>query len=98
SVLPLRRGPTVAEIPDYAPAYATNASMVVDLDDNIWIPSSNFPMVAGGPIYDVVDHRGVLIDRVQLPGGCTLVAVGRGSLLVASRAGHGTALVRMRAR
>jgi hypothetical protein len=44
----------------------------------------------GGPIYDVIDRAGLLIDRVQVPPGRQVIGFGKGGVVyLAARAdGH----------
>ncbi len=50
-----------------------------------------------GLIYDVVDRNGVLVERVQLPAGRTLVGFGPGGVVyLAQREGRGMVLERAR--
>lgn len=85
------------DIPDYATPFSASAPMV-EPNGNIWIASNNYPKPAGGPLYDVVDSHGTLIDRVQLPKYCTLAGLGHNVAFVTSREGMTTALVAMRVR
>ena len=69
------------DMPDYLPAVEKNlASFRADADNRLWIrpkPLASMPR-GGGPIYDVTDRTGALIDRVQLPAGRTLLGFGPG--------------------
>jgi hypothetical protein len=72
----------VTQIPDYFPAYErSSASMRADADTNIWIRPRPAKPVAGGPIYDILNRKGELIDRVQLPAGRTLIGFGPGGIV-----------------
>jgi hypothetical protein len=79
-----------SELPDYMPAYDRNgASFRADADNNVWIrprPTASSP---AGPVYDVVNRKGELIDRVQLPVGRSLIGFGPGGIvyLIARDAG-----------
>jgi hypothetical protein len=71
-----------AEIPDYMPAYERSASSFRgDADNNLWIRPKPSRGVSGGPIYDVVNRKGELFDRVQLPAGRTLIGFGPGGIV-----------------
>ena len=53
----------------------------------------------GGPVYDVVSRAGVLVDRIQLPSGYTLVGFGAGKVVFLSmRDAKGLHLARVRLR
>jgi hypothetical protein len=52
------------ELPDYKPAFTPGSSRA-DADGNLWIRTSH--NVDGRPVYDVVNRKGELVDRVQLP-------------------------------
>jgi hypothetical protein len=84
------------EIPDYLPAVERNpASFRADADNRLWIRPKPLPGAprGGGPIYDVVDRTGALIDRVQLPAGRVLVGFGPGGVVyVTTRDGGATRL------
>ncbi len=69
---------SASELPDYRPAFSGNA-VRADLDDNLWIQTSETRAGSvAGPIYDVVNRKGELTARVQLPAGRTIVGFGKG--------------------
>lgn len=63
------------ELPDYRPAFSQGAARA-DVEGNLWIrttaPSDN------GPIYDVINSKGELFDRVELPYGRVISGFGKG--------------------
>jgi hypothetical protein len=69
------------DLPDYLPAVERGTgSYRADADNRLWIrpkPAAGAPR-NGGPVYDVVDRTGALVDRIQLPVGRALVGFGRG--------------------
>ena len=66
-----------SELPDYRPAFGVNAASA-DLDGNLWVrTTSTREGSVGGPIYDVVNAKGELIDRVQIPAGRQIVGFGK---------------------
>jgi hypothetical protein len=70
-----------SELPDYKPAF-NQGSVKADLDDNLWIRTSATRAGAiAGPIYDVVNRKGELVDRIQLPAGRTIVGFGKGGVV-----------------
>jgi hypothetical protein len=64
-----------AELPDYRPAFSTNAARV-DSDGNLWVRTSR--ATTAGPVYDILGPDGVVRDRVQLPFGRVLSGFGPG--------------------
>jgi hypothetical protein len=63
------------DLPDYIPPFTQGAARA-DADGNVWIRTSKF--VKGQPVYDVIDARGELIDRVQLPPFRSIAGFGAG--------------------
>jgi len=86
------------DIPDYRPAFE-GGSARGDAEGNVWIKLIPMPTdPPGGAIYMVVDRQGKLIDRIQLPGGCTLAGFGPGVAYLSSREGTGAVLAKARIR
>jgi hypothetical protein len=77
-----------SDLPDYYPAVAPGSTWA-DKDDNVWIPLRAAVKQPGGTVYDVVNRSGALIDRVQVPGGTSIIAFGRGVVYLTSRVGTG---------
>jgi hypothetical protein len=77
----------MTEIPDYLPAVErVTGSFRADADNRLWSrpkPPVGAPR-GGGPVYDVIDRTGALIDRVQLPAGRTLIGFGAGGAVYVS--------------
>jgi hypothetical protein len=67
-----------SELPDYRPAFAPGSTRA-DADGNLWIRTSQH--VDGVPVYNVVNRKGELIDRVQLPRNRVLVGFGTGGVV-----------------
>lgn len=66
-----------SELPDYRPAFGANATRA-DLDGNVWVRTTATRQgSAAGPIYDVINGKGELVDRVQLPAGRQIVGFGK---------------------
>jgi hypothetical protein len=63
------------ELPDYRPAFRQGAARG-DADGNLWIRTSK--VSNGGPVYDVIDRSGALVDRVQIPPGRVIAGFGPG--------------------
>ena len=56
---------------------------MADLDAHLWILPTTSKNAANGFTYDVIDRRGVVIERVQLPKGRILIGFGRGAVYLA---------------
>jgi hypothetical protein len=88
-----------SELPDYRPPLTQGNAVRADADGNLWIRPVQPRSVPGGPVYDVVNRSGELVDRIQLPQGYTLVGFGRGKVAFLSmrdRSGLHLARVRLR--
>ncbi len=87
-----------SELPDYQPAFfATSAK--ADDDGNIWIRTIATKPTPGGAVYDVVNAKGEVVDRVQIPENRTIVGFGAGGVVILSvREGTTTKLERARAK
>ena len=80
------------ELPDYRPAF-TAGSARGDLDGNLWVRTTS-PVGNEGPIYFVINTKGEVIDRVQLPQGRTIAGFGKsGDIYLALRDAEGNARV-----
>jgi hypothetical protein len=81
---PAARGPqqelafvAPSELPDYKPPFFAGA-VKSDLNDNLWVRTIPTRQIPGGPVYDVINRKGELIDRVQVPLNTTILAFGPG--------------------
>lgn len=78
--IPMGRGANFvepSELPDYKPPFfAGNAR--ADLDGRIWVRTIPTKGIAGGPVYDVINSKGELIDRVQVPKDRLIIGFGAG--------------------
>lgn len=68
------------DLPDYFPPFAER-SVIADRDNDIWIRTTQ--MADSRPVYDVINRRGELIDRVQLPRYRAIAAFGPGVVYMA---------------
>jgi hypothetical protein len=64
------------ELPDYRPPFA-GGSVRADADGNLWIRTNPSRPTPGGPIFDVIDRSGAMVDRIQLPPGYAIVGFGK---------------------
>ncbi|HJQ12558.1 MAG TPA: hypothetical protein VJ840_16110, partial [Gemmatimonadaceae bacterium] len=82
------------ELPDYKPAFLPGSTRV-DSEGNLWIRTTQ--NVDARPVYDVVNRKGELVDRVQLPANRVLVGFGAGGVAyLAVRDGNTVHLERAR--
>jgi hypothetical protein len=78
-----------SELPDYAPPFSAGAARG-DLDGNVWVRTSN--VYGGGSVYDIVNAKGELTDRVLLPAGRVIAGFGKGVVYMGFRDGAGVRL------
>jgi hypothetical protein len=84
------------ELPDYKPPFGTGA-VRADADGNVWIRTNPMKPTPGGPVYDIVNGSGELVDRVQIAPPRTLVGFGPGGIVyVGTRDARGVRLERVR--
>ena len=82
----------IDELPDYRPAF-TSGSARGDLDGNLWVRTTS-PVGNEGPIYFVINKKGDVIDRVQLPQSRTIAGFGKnGDVFLAVRDAEGNARI-----
>lgn len=66
-----------SELPDYQPAFFAGSTRA-DLDGHLWIRTIPTKALPGGAIYDVVNGKGQLVDRVQVPKDRSIIGFGPG--------------------
>jgi hypothetical protein len=72
---------TPAEMPDYRPVFRQGSTRA-DADGNLWIRTSKFVSGAnGGTVYDVINNKGELKDRVLVPPGRVIAGFGAGGVV-----------------
>lgn len=67
-----------SDLPDYKPAFAPGSTRT-DAEGNLWIRTSQ--NVDARPVYNVINRKGELIDRVQLPANRALIGFGQGGVV-----------------
>ena len=72
--------PALGDLPDYVPPFTEGAARA-DADGNLWVRTTT--SVDGRPVYDIVNRRGELVDRVQLPAFRTIAGFGPGVIYMA---------------
>ncbi len=76
-----------SELPDYKPPFFSGSTRA-DTQGNLWVRTIPTSAVAGGPVYDVINRKGDLVDRVQVPVGRAIVGFGpNGSVYMVNREG-----------
>jgi len=71
-----------SEVPDYRPPFGQGA-VYADRSGSLWIRTSQ--VIDGRPVYDVIDGRGQLVDRVQLPPFRSIAGFGPGLVYLGVR-------------
>lgn len=84
-----------SELPDYKPPFFANA-VRADMEGRIWIRTIPTRAIPGGPVYDVVNDRGELVERVQVPAAMSIVGFGPGTVYLIEGTGANAHLVRAR--
>jgi hypothetical protein len=84
-----------SELPDYKPPFFPGA-VRADADGNVWVRTVPTRPTPGGPVYDVIDRQGTIVDRVQIPEGRSIVGFGAGTVYLATRDAAGVKLERAR--
>jgi hypothetical protein len=69
-----------SELPDYRPVFTTGSAKG-DADGNLWVRTTAARVGTPGQIYDVINGRGELIDRIQIPAGRQVIGFGKGGVV-----------------
>lgn len=75
-----------ADLPDYMPPFMSRFTRA-DAEGNVWARANEPGPVNGGVVYDVINRRGELVDRVRLPNAVVLAGFGPGTAFLVSRRG-----------
>lgn len=73
-----------SELPDYQPPFLATW-VKPDADGNVWVRTINTKPTAGGPIYDVINGKGEIVDRVQIPVDRNIIGFGPGGVVILAR-------------
>jgi hypothetical protein len=68
------------ELPDYQPVFFAGGARV-DADGMIWIRTIPTKALPGGPVYDVINSKGALVERVQVPADRSIIGFGQGGVV-----------------
>ena len=84
------------ELPDYQPVFFAGA-VRADNDGNLWVRTIPSRATPGGPVYDVINGKGELVDRVQIPADRAIIGFGaNGAVYLASQTGAARTIERAR--
>jgi hypothetical protein len=73
--------PLPGEMPDYLPPIRSGAARA-DRDGNLWIlPSTSSQSSGGELVYDVVNLKGEVFQRVRVPAGRSIAGFGKGGVV-----------------
>ncbi|MEO7995960.1 MAG: hypothetical protein ABI852_00875 [Gemmatimonadaceae bacterium] len=72
------------EMPDYVTPIR-RGSVSADTDGNVWIMPTTSAQAGPGLLYDVINRKGELFERVRLPAGCVLAGHGKGGIVYLAR-------------
>lgn len=87
--VPAAPAASIADMPDYMPAFVQTSARP-DADANLWIRTTTGGSQPGNVVYDVINSQGVLVDRVDVPKGMSIVGFGKGGVVYLSqREGYG---------
>lgn len=70
----------VRDIPDAHPPIVQH-QVLADLEGNVWVLGSKPTSPTVGPVFDVVNRKGVIFERVQLPSERELAGFGPGGVI-----------------
>ena len=71
----------MSEIGEYYPPIRAGAAKA-DADGNLWVlPTTSAQAKAGELVYDIIDNRGALKERVRVPAGRSIAGFGKGGVV-----------------
>jgi hypothetical protein len=83
-----------SELPDYKPPFFAGSTRA-DTEGNLWVRTIPTTPVPGGPVYDIINRKGQLVERVQIPLNRTIAGFGAdGAVYLLNRDGTTTTLER----
>ncbi|MEO7997233.1 MAG: hypothetical protein ABI852_07285 [Gemmatimonadaceae bacterium] len=86
-----------SDLPDYMPPVVRSGLMKADAEGNVWILPSTSAQSGNGLLYDVINRKGEIFERVRLPAGRALEGFGaNGAIYMTSHEGKTVFLERAR--
>lgn len=86
-----------SDLPDYMPPVVRSGLMKADAEGNVWILPSTSAQSGNGLLYDVINRKGEIFERVRLPAGRALEGFGaNGAIYMTSHEGKAVFLERAR--
>lgn len=74
-----------SDLPDYMPPVLRSGLMKADMEGNVWVLPSTSSQSGGGLLYDVINRKGEVFQRVRLPLGRALAGFGdKGAIYLAA--------------
>ena len=70
-----------SQLPDYQPPFLANSAKA-DADGNIWLLTIPTKQIPGGAVYDVINRKGEVTERVQIPENRAIVGFGAGGVVI----------------
>jgi hypothetical protein len=68
-----------SELPDYPPPFLRATR--IDQQGRLWVTERPTKENVGGVVYDIIDHTGQIVDRVQAPAGYSVVGFAPGGIV-----------------
>ncbi|MGI9043472.1 MAG: hypothetical protein ACR2GK_05020 [Gemmatimonadaceae bacterium] len=83
-----------SDLPDYKPPFFAGSTRA-DTEGNLWIRTIPTSAIPGGPVYDVINRQGNIVERVQVPENRSIIGFGPdGAVYLLHRDGSTSALER----
>lgn len=81
-----------SDLPDFYPPIRPN-QVRSDSDGNVWILPATSSLAGSGLVWDVINRKGEVFERVQLPEGRNVVGFGPGGIVYMSFNANGKVLL-----
>ena len=84
TIIPTLAFDPIEEMPDYIPPIRQGA-VKADEDGNLWILPTTSSQAGSGLLYDVVNPKSELVERVRIPADRLVIGFGRGGVVYLAR-------------